>query len=167
MDLDQPSPPYNTVRGKMQKRSAAAELARKQNHVFVHGTEVGRGGGGIIVGERGCGGKEGGERSRAEIQLRSIDRLRSRQISARCEIRRLVSLASRSRGLLASDTFDSSNRFVIQRQRPRCAAPATHSRQFQQICFQETRESPNRALIGCPDNDRFDGEGKRIRSSAK
>lgn len=54
-------------------------------------------------------------RARAEIQLRSIDRLRSRQISVRREIRRLVSLASWSRGLLASDTFDSSNRFVTGR----------------------------------------------------
>lgn len=98
----------------MQKRSAAAELARKQNHVFVHGTEAGRGGG-IIV-DRG-GGRKGRvyKRARAEIQLRSIDRLRSRQISVRREIRRLVSLASWSRGLLASDTFDSSNRFVTGR----------------------------------------------------
>lgn len=76
-------------------------------------------GGGIIV-DRGSGGKGRREtytsaRARAEIQLRSIDRLRSRQISVRCEIRRLVSLASWSRGLLASDTFDSSNRFVTGR----------------------------------------------------
>lgn len=113
-------PPYNTVRGKMQKRSAAAELARKQNHVFVHGTEVRDGEeGSSLTGGEWWKGEEGDvykrARARAEIQLRSIDRLRSRQISVRCEIRRLVSLASWSRGLLASDTFDSSNRFVTGR----------------------------------------------------
>lgn len=71
-------PPYNTVRGKMQKRSAAAELARKQNHVFVHGTEVRDGeegssltGGGVE--ERG-GGRRIQARARAHRDSITIDR---------------------------------------------------------------------------------------------
>lgn len=57
----------------MQKRSAAAELARKQNHVFVHGTEAGRGGG-IIV-DRG-GGRKGRvyKHARARRDSITIDR---------------------------------------------------------------------------------------------
>lgn len=99
----------------MQKRSAAAELARKQNHVFVHGTEAGRGGG-IIV-DRG-GGRKGRVYKRARAQRFNYDRSTGFALDkyrSGAEIRRLVSLASWSRGLLASDTFDSSNRFVTGR----------------------------------------------------
>lgn len=61
----------------MQKRSAAAELARKQNHVFVHGTEVRDGEeGSSLTGGEWWKGEEGDvyKRARARRDSITIDR---------------------------------------------------------------------------------------------
>lgn len=167
---DQPSPsPPHLVQYRTWKNAETERAGRswRENRItFAHGAaEVGLERRGIIVVGLPRGGGRGGEEeeeeeglwreeggrstlgvyARPEIQLRSIDRLRcSRQISVRCEIRRLVSLASWSRGLLASDTFDSSNRFV------------TRNRNFSKGDLPDS----NGGKTGCLpliDNDRFGG----------
>lgn len=160
-----PSPP-RTIPYVEKCRNGARrpQLARKQNHVCSRCRRgrpreerdhrcwpaTGGRGGEEEEEEEGLWREEGGRSTlgvyaRPEIQLRSIDRLRcSRQISVRCEIRRLVSLASWSRGLLASDTFDSSNRFV------------TRNRNFSKGDLPDS----NGGETGCLpliDNDRFGG----------
>lgn len=149
----------------MQKRSAPAAVGEKTESrlLTVPPRSASRGEGSSLLAchgggrggeeeeeEEGLWREEGGRSTlgvyaRPEIQLRSIDRLRcSRQISVRCEIRRLVSLASWSRGLLASDTFDSSNRFV------------TRNRNFSKGDLPDS----NGGETGCLpliDNDRFGG----------